>query len=248
MSDDQATEYSAGHYLAAREEIVDNFYRVRRALGYLGFSMPFLLLAVGFVFGKAEPSISDYYHTILRDIFVGTLTAIGVFLICYTGFRRDERERFSDDLVTTVAGISALVAAFVPNRGTLNTSMEPQALAQHVFGVWLCDITHHVAALCFLLSMAYLCRFKFARTAKPARRRIYIACFWIIIAGTVATIISASFRKIGTPAQKTFVIDYQLVFWFETLGVWAFSLSWLVKGRADRAIIGRAREISRRPL
>lgn len=241
MKSPEASEVQVERYLAAREEIIDNFYRVRRALGILGLLLPFLLLAIGIVFGNAEPSISDYYHTLLRDVFVGILTAIGVFLICYTGFRRDETERFSDDLVTTIAGIAALVAAFVPNRGTLNTSMEPQALTQHVFGVWLCDVTHHVAALVFLLSMAYLCRFKFARTANPSRRRIYVACFWLIIAGTVATIVAASFRKIGTPSQVAFVVDYQLVFWFEAIGVWAFSLSWLVKGRADRAIIRTAR-------
>ena len=102
MENLEKSESQVGRYLAAREEIVDNFYRVRRALGVLGLLLPFLLLAIGFGFGKAEPSISDYYHTLLRDVYVGILTAIGVFLICYTGFRRDDTERFSDDLVTTV--------------------------------------------------------------------------------------------------------------------------------------------------
>jgi len=241
MTESENAQRYGAQYPAAREEIVDNFYRVRRALGILGLMLPLMLLVVGFAFGTAEPSISDYYHTLMRDIYVGILTAIGVFLICYTGFRPDNKERFSDDLVTTIAGIAALVAAFVPNRGTLNSSLEPEALAQHVFGVWLCDVTHHVAAGTFLLSMAYLCRYKFARTAKPARRRIYHSCFWVIIAATVLTIVAAGFRKIGAPAQQAFVIDYQLVFWFEAMGVWAFSLSWLVKGRADRAIIRQAR-------
>ena len=222
--------------LQSRQEIVDNFYRVRRTLGYLGLLLPVLLILGGLGFG-AEPSISDYYHSLLRDIYVGILTAIGIFLICYTGFRRDEKQRFSDDLVTTIAGIAALVAAFVPNRGTLNTSMEPQSLTQHIIGVWLSDMTHHLAALVFLLSLAYLCRFRFARTAKPGRRRIYIACFWVIVFGTLATMVVAYLRKYGTPAQADVVIRYQLVFWFEAIGVWAFSLSWLVKGRADTTLI-----------
>ena len=229
-------------YVEAREEIVDNFYRVRRALGVLGLLLPVILLILGIAFDEAEPSISDYYHTLSRDVFVGILTAIGVFLICYTGFRRDDTERFSDDLVTTLAGVAALAAAFIPNRGTLNTSLEPQALTQHLFGVVLCDAAHHLAALVFLLSMAYLCYFKFARTANPGRRAVYVACAWLILAATVATIVAAGLRKIGTPEQSAFVIEHQLVFWFEAVGVWAFSLSWLVKGRADRAIIRTARE------
>ncbi|MCG6901127.1 MAG: hypothetical protein LJE68_00460 [Rhodobacter sp.] len=225
----------------AREEIVENFYRVRRTLGYLGFLLPFLLIVGGLYFNANEPSISDYYHTLLRDIYVGILTAIGIFLICYTGFRRDEVQRFSDDAVTTLAGAAALVAAFVPNRGTLNASMEPEALTQHIFGVWLCDMTHHVAALTFLLSLAYLCRYRFARTAKAGRRRIYLACFWIIVIATAATMVVAWMRKYGTPEQADVVIRYQLVFWFEAIGVWAFSLSWLVKGRADASILAAMR-------
>ncbi|MDJ0825144.1 MAG: hypothetical protein QNJ16_06550 [Rhodobacter sp.] len=224
----------------AREEIIENFYRIRRMLGYLGLVLPFTLIFGGLSFGFAEPSISDYYHSLMRDIFVGIIFAIGVFLLCYTGFRPRGSERFSDDLVTTLAGISALLVAFVPNRGTLNASLEPQALAQHLFGVTVCDYTHHLAAGTFLLSMAYLSGLRFARTAKPMRRWIYRACAWIILAGFVGTCISAALRKIGTPEQTAFVIDNQLVFWFEALGVWAFSIAWLVKGYRDRQTLRAA--------
>lgn len=224
----------------AREEIIENFYRVRRMLGYLGLALPFTLILGGLPFGFSEPSLSDYYHTLMRDIFVGIIFAIGVFLLCYTGFRPDAKERFSDDLVTTLAGIAALLVAFVPNRGTLNTSDEPQALAQYLFGVTACDYMHHAAAGTFLLCMAYLCRFKFARTAKPGRRPVYVGCAWVIFAMFLATCVSATLRKVGTPGQTAFVVDNQLVFWFEAIGVWAFSVAWLVKGRADRAIMRAA--------
>ena len=228
-------------YTRAREQIVDNFYRVRRMLGILGFLLPFLLIVLGLVFDHSVPSISDYYHTLSRDIFVGLLTAIGVFLLCYTGFRREPDEPVSDDIVTTIAGVAALVVAFVPNRGTLNASMDPEALAQIMFGVMVCDYIHHLAAGTFMLSTAYLCAYKFARTAKPGRRRIYRFCAWTIVAAFLATAVAATLRKVGTPAQYDFVVNNQLVFWFEAIGVWAFSFSWLTKGRADRALIQAAR-------
>ncbi|MDJ0627217.1 MAG: hypothetical protein QNJ44_03065 [Rhodobacter sp.] len=225
----------------ARDEIVENFYRVRRMLGYLGLALPLTLILGGLPFDISEPSLSDYFHTLMRDIFVGIIFAIGVFLLCYTGFRPKSEERFSDDLVTTLAGIAALLVAFVPNRGTLNTSNDPQALAQHIFGVTACDYMHHAAAGTFLLCMAYLAGFRFARTAKPMRRRIYVGCAWIIFAGFLLTCVSAGLRKLGTPAQTAFVVDNQLVFWFEAIGVWAFSIAWLVKGQRDREIIRAAR-------
>ena len=39
-------------------------------------------------------SISSYYHSVMRDIFVGSLCAVGTFLISYRGYdKRDNRAR-----------------------------------------------------------------------------------------------------------------------------------------------------------
>jgi len=64
------------------------YRRIRRAIGYLGLSLPILLVALSFIpFFKTslQPSISHYYFTNLREIFTGTLCAVGLFLICYKG-------------------------------------------------------------------------------------------------------------------------------------------------------------------
>jgi len=41
-----------------------------------------------------EPTISDFYHTTYRDVFVGSLCAIGVFLVSYRGHRRANSQGF----------------------------------------------------------------------------------------------------------------------------------------------------------
>ena len=227
--------------VTVRAEIVENFYRLRRILGYLGFLLPAVLILGDLPLGGVTPSISDFYHTLLRDIYVGILTAIGIFLLCYTGFRPKGSDRISDDVITTIAGIAALVVAFVPNKGTLNTSWEPEALTQHLFGVWGAEMTHHVAALTLLLCLAYLSYFRFARTAQAGRRRTYVICAWVILLATVMTFLVAWFRKYGSEEQAQIVLDYRLVFWFEAIGFWAFSVSWLVKGRTDLSVLRRAR-------
>ena len=76
-----------------RDELVLSYLRVRQALGILGMVFPVLLIAGGLIAQHGvAPSVSDYYHTTMRDIFVGCLFAIGVFLISYKGYRRKAGE------------------------------------------------------------------------------------------------------------------------------------------------------------
>jgi hypothetical protein len=48
------------------------------AIGYLGMALPFVLLLGKIIFkgGGIEPSISDYYYTVMGDVFVGCMFAI----------------------------------------------------------------------------------------------------------------------------------------------------------------------------
>ncbi len=83
--------------------LVLSYLGLRKAVGIIGFALPFVL-----AFGKIllqgpgiQSSISGYYYTDMRNIFVGSLCAIGVFLMSTKGYdRRDE-----------VAGILACVFA-----------------------------------------------------------------------------------------------------------------------------------------
>ena len=91
-----------------RDDVVRSYYRIRQVLGWLGLVLPVLLILGGYLSqGAVEPSISDYYHTLMRDAFVGAMTAIGLFLITYPGHSPEKGEHLSDDFITTVAGIAA---------------------------------------------------------------------------------------------------------------------------------------------
>jgi cytochrome bd-type quinol oxidase subunit 1 len=220
-----------------RQEIVHAFYRMRQMLGYLGMILPFTLIVGGLLsIGDIAPSISDYYHTILRDVFVGTMMAIGLFLICYTGYRREGYERVSDDWVTTLAGVFALGVALFPNEIPTGTNLV-ESVPQLVLGTKIAAYLHYLSALLFLTCLGYISLFKFARTANPVRRRIYTACGLIIVASIIGTVIASWFRVAGSDAARAIVNDYRLILWFEAVGVWAFSVSWLTKGRADLSII-----------
>src|SRR5215467_3411619 len=74
---------STGH----QDPLVFSYLSLRKAVGIIGFLLP-SVLAIGKIllqgFGPQgailQSSISSYYYTNVRDIFAGSLCAIGVFL------------------------------------------------------------------------------------------------------------------------------------------------------------------------
>ncbi len=65
--------------------VVMSYLGVRRSLGLLAFLLPLALGPFGFfVLGiQIQDNMSSYYHTPLRDVFVGAMCAMGIFLFCY---------------------------------------------------------------------------------------------------------------------------------------------------------------------
>ena len=231
---------------AVTEESLRSFYRVRQTLGYLGLSLPLLLILVGLMIrGGVEPSLSDYYHTVQRDLFVGTLSAISLFLRAYPGHQKQPGQWISDDLLTSAAGLAGLGVAFFPNDNPAGKGIDASP-AQVFFGHDHAAIGHYVSALIFLTLLAQICLGRFARSAKPLRRRIYRACGWTILAMTAGVLLASWFKIKGPAAPQAFVTDWLVVLWLEVLAIWAFALAWLVKGRADLALARRLR-LSKRP-
>src|SRR5258705_3648481 len=73
--------------------LVLSYLDLRKAVGIMGLALPFVL-----AFGKIllqgpgiQSSVSGYYYTDMRNVFVGSLCAIGVFLMSTRGYdRKDE--------------------------------------------------------------------------------------------------------------------------------------------------------------
>ena len=213
-----------------RDEMVLSYHRLRTALGLIGIALPVVLILGGLLADqRIEPSISDFYHTVQRDIFVGSLCAIGVFLICYRGYQLQSGELFDDNWLATAAGVSAFGVALFPNEAP----EDKLALLQEAgIMVGTSPIWHYASALIFFGCLAGFC-FKFARTAKVRRRPIYLFCGWLIIAMLLAIAAASAAKIYGSGPMRDFVIWSKAVLWLEAIAVWAFGVSWLVKGRAD---------------
>ncbi len=94
-----------------RNRLVISYLTLRKAIGYLGTALPFVLSIGGMlIYSLAiQGSLSSYYHTGMRDVFVGTLCAIGIFLFAYKGYEQQ------DNLAGNLAGICAVGNSAVPD-------------------------------------------------------------------------------------------------------------------------------------
>jgi hypothetical protein len=200
--------------------LVLSYLGLRRAIGILAVALPFVL-----VFGKLalqgwgiEPSISDYYYTVMRNVFVGTLCAIGVFLMSYHGYER------ADDVAGDMACGFAIGVAFFPTT----PAQDPTQL-QVIIGY-----AHYGFAAAFFVTLAYFCLVLFRKTdpSKPmtprkiSRNRVYTACGYIIL---LCIVLLGAY---GLLLRHTPIARLEPVFWLEATAVITFGISWLVKGEA----------------
>ncbi|MBS7233203.1 hypothetical protein KHA90_19475 [Flavobacterium psychroterrae] len=214
------------------------YRRIRRAIGYLGISLPILLVGLSLIslFKTAvQPSISDYYYTNLREIFTGTLCAVGLFLICYKGYGNSSIWK-NDNLLTNIAGIMALGVALFPTN--------PDDFKAKIYTLipysekWLGWLHYGFAALLFLI-FALLAINVFTigqehetRTPKSIlnENNIYRVCGYSIIVFVIMV-----------PIAETFNLFNYSTLVFEALSLFAFGIAWLIKGRAlgDKGVIGQ---------
>ncbi len=192
---------------------------LRRVVGVLGVALPVVLAMWGFVLCRCieiQPSISDYYGLRTRDAFVGILFVIAWFLFAYRGYERQ------DDVAGDLACLFALAVALFPNSGK----------------EWE-KAVHFVSATALFLVLSYFSLFLFTKSGdritprKRTRNGIYKVCGAIMLA--CIALIGLYYWWL----DDTLLSALKPVFWLESIALWAFGISWFVKGETllrDHAI------------
>lgn len=202
--------------MAGESPLVLSYLSLRRSIGAIGMALPFALALGGLLVASTslQTSVSRYYHTALRDVLVGSLCAIAVFLWSYYGY--DRRDRIAGNL----ACVFALAVALFPTAPENPTRFD-LAISR----------VHAIAAGGFFLTLAYfsLVLFRLSDDPSPTKRKlqrnlVYEACGYIILAcilaiGVLAVVPGADGLKRLRP-----------VFWLEASAIVAFGVSWAVKG------------------
>lgn len=226
-----------------QDELALSQLSLRKGLGVLGLALPIVLLMVSGLSPTItlQRSLSAYYYVPhLRDLLVGVLWAIGAFLVFYQGYRTVPRafqtlpqwisRHMTDTKLTTLAGIGALITAILPT-----------CEVQDACGSKLMAAAHLAGSVTFLGTLAVLSIWAFTESDTPPKdwdaakiwsNRIYTTCGWTILACLVAAgiVLWMHIKTVGPFTQP--------VFWLESIAIWAFGISWLIKGEAIQGLIG----------
>lgn len=219
---------------ASNDSLLISYLSLRKAVGIIGLLLPIILVLGNWVIfhtNTIEDSISYYYYTGVRGVLVGILWTIGVFLLSYRGYEK------KDEIAGRLACVFALGVALFPTareRGTCDIV--------HIFTVGRggCDTEHIVSfvhatfASLLFLTLAYFSFFLFTET-KPGRKAdmtkrkrerniVYYVCGWVIVASIVGILV----LHVGLGLGRFGPVP--VLFAFESLAVFSFGVSWLIKG------------------
>ena len=236
------------------ESEVVSYFTMRKTIGWMGMSLPFLLLGGNYLLntagvftnklyvrlhdtylyeneGSLKSSVSHYYYTTVGEVFTGVLFAVALFMICYTGHpKRKEDRGLSDNAMTNLAGFFALgVIAFPTSSDSIMKDNLRLFISSETIGY-----IHFGFALLFFVDLAIMSMVNFRRAANPALfgkgedDPFYLKCGIIMIACIVLIPICASIEAFKS-VPTTFIL--------EAVALIFFGLSWLKKGKADFAYI-----------
>jgi hypothetical protein len=229
-------------------ELVISYLCLRQIVGWIGTLLPIVLL-VGLAISSTQSrpdSMSGYYYTDMRNVFVGALCALGAFLGAYDGYDRVDR------WITDLAGLGAIGVAFCPTKPAVaNLSTGQQAVG---------DV--HVFFAVTTFTLLGLMALRFAKGGKtppgqdwmgrirnglgfganpddePERYKgenlIYRASGITILSCVMLAVLSNLL-----PASVN--AHWPLLFVFEAVAVFSFGVSWFVKGRT------MGRQVTTRP-
>ena len=186
--------------------------RLRRFVGWLAFSLPWIVAIQSLIFqsGVIWPdSISEtYYYPSCIVPFVIILGASSILLMCYGGYDK------TDDILNTIAGIFGLCILIFPMWNPekyIGTFQLPNNLS---------NIFHMVSAIVFFALLAYISIFQFTKSNgemtenKRKRNIIYIAC---------------GFGMLLSFALMTLPAFHSRIWLVETIALAFFGISWLTK-------------------
>jgi hypothetical protein len=216
---------------------VRSFLIMRTLVGLLGIALPFLLVLVDGVWLDGSPflreSLSAYYYSGARELFVGGLSAIGVFLFTYK-----VAESNLDNTLSLVAGVMVVVVALCPTSRP--TDLIGLTALQNRWGESLVAGIHFTAASLFIFSLAVISYSFGKREGKPQKggppqrrsRRFWRTYHWICAALILAALVWSGVTELRDWGPSRSLL------YGEVVAVWAFAASWLWKGLEIRTLLG----------
>ncbi len=215
--------------------VVLSYLTMRKAIGILGIAFPIILVFGSIVFGECsevQKSISAYYHTNMRNLFVAILSAVALFLFSYRG------HDWMDNLAGYLGSLFALGVAFLPCA----VGDPPSACSlTHVIHKSIIGNLHLVSAALFFLVLIFYSLVLFTKThkdeetgenlemppKKKSRNRVFKICGYLMLLCIMLIFLYMWKLKDIWPS----LMEINPIFWLESFALLFFGISWLTKGQ-----------------
>jgi len=242
-------------------DLVISYLKIRRAIGWLGLLLPFMLLIGNFTVNKLDIlnnsffikttcaaayeagnsfkfSISHYYYSTVGELFTGVLCSVALFMFCYKGHKLRPGERgLSDSALTNLAGFFALGVVIFPtgSEDCISDNMRIFLSSSNT------GYIHFTMASLFFISLALMSIVNFRRSddinafGKKEHHNTYLVC-GIAMLICIALIFIYS---MWIETKLAWLDKLHPVFCLEAIALIFFGTSWLIKGQFDIMAIPR---------
>ena len=192
------------------------YFTLRKIIGFLGFFLAPALVLGSFIIDHTwyiQVSMSAYYHTGMRDLLVGVICGISLFLFSYHG------HKWYDSLASKLAGLFGLGIVFFPTSETNDKSD-------------IISTLHYLTSAVFFVILALMSLFLFTKSKghmtkkKKQRNRVYRIC------GIVILVSIAGIPIAGLDGIWEYIKFLKPTLVLEAIALTAFGISWLTKGEA----------------
>jgi hypothetical protein len=205
---------------------VRSYLMMRLAVGALGVGLPlFLVLFDGVLLGGhpfLRTSLSAYYYSGAREVFVGTLSAMGVFLLTYKA-----AEANLDNLFSLIAGAAVIFVALFPTERS-DTPVGLTLLQSRWSESSVGDV-HLYCAGAFFLSLMAISFLYGLREGRRERGDHFAPTSWRTYHWICAGVIGLAIAWCLATGQFDFGPSRSLLYG-EVVAVAAFGVSWIGKG------------------
>lgn len=207
--------------------LVMSYLLMRLLIGVIAVLLPVVLILVNWAIGHGfQPSLSGYYYTPMRNIFVGSLCAMGIFLVSYYGYDR------SDRLITDGAGLCVILVSLFPTTPGYEPTSGQVVIGDFHLGFALVTfVLLSVMAFRFAkreptppgLSLWQRVKYAFGFTSQGDSLRPRWATALYRVCGAVILICVALIYPLANTETYSLLV-------LETIMLVSFGISWFVKG------------------
>lgn len=208
---------------------------LRLGIGTLALLFPILLVLFGLVIGvQVRTTLSAYYHTVLRDIFVGLLVGIALCLYLYKGFSAREDWALNIAALTAI-GVALLPVQFqwsLPSAAPCAVPAEIARCLEQYNQPFTAGTMHDICAAVFFIAISYVALWHSADTLSmtpgAVRRARLRKVYKILGAGMVVFPLAVFLIHLCFPSTAADKRDYTIII-IEVLSITDFAAFWLLK-------------------